>query len=262
MRMSVWDKPRVIGCAENYPQHIALPRGCLDAALSLLRENGIACDSARRALWRSAVGRVLRWQPASRPGGCRRSDALPRRRGAVRADRLRQDGDGRRDDRPAGRQHLGTGAPHRTAQAVAGTPAGLPWRRQRCGRHHRRRQGQAHWQDRHRRDAVVVPPRRGEPAGRGIRSGDRRRVPPRRRDLLRRHPEADQGEVRARSDGDTNPPRRAATDHLHAVRADPPHGSHAGRRAARSGGRATVTLRAHRPATRRRDSGRVPSPGH
>ncbi|WP_395141864.1 DNA polymerase III subunit chi [Schlegelella aquatica] len=44
MRMSVWDKPRVIGCAENYPQHIALPRGCLDAALSLLRENGIVCD--------------------------------------------------------------------------------------------------------------------------------------------------------------------------------------------------------------------------
>ncbi len=32
MRMSVWDKPRVIGSAENYPQHIALPRGCLDAA--------------------------------------------------------------------------------------------------------------------------------------------------------------------------------------------------------------------------------------
>lgn len=44
MRMSVWDKARVIGCAESYPQHIALPRGCLDAARSLLRENGIACD--------------------------------------------------------------------------------------------------------------------------------------------------------------------------------------------------------------------------
>lgn len=44
MRMSVWDKPRVIGNAENYPQHIALPRGCLDAALALLRDNGIACD--------------------------------------------------------------------------------------------------------------------------------------------------------------------------------------------------------------------------
>lgn len=44
MRMSVWDKPRVIGCAENYPRHIALPRGCLDATLSLLRDNGIACN--------------------------------------------------------------------------------------------------------------------------------------------------------------------------------------------------------------------------
>ncbi len=44
MRMSVWDKPRVIGNAENFPQHIALPRGCLEAALELLRDNGIACE--------------------------------------------------------------------------------------------------------------------------------------------------------------------------------------------------------------------------
>lgn len=44
MRLSVWDKPRVIGCAENYPRHIALPRGCLDTAQDLLRENAIRCD--------------------------------------------------------------------------------------------------------------------------------------------------------------------------------------------------------------------------
>ncbi len=44
MRLSVWDKPRVIGSAENYPQHIALPRGCLDAAQALLRDNGIRCE--------------------------------------------------------------------------------------------------------------------------------------------------------------------------------------------------------------------------
>ena len=44
MRLSVWDKPRVIGNAENYPQHIALPRGCLDAALALLKDNGIRCE--------------------------------------------------------------------------------------------------------------------------------------------------------------------------------------------------------------------------
>lgn len=44
MRMSVWDKPRVIGCAENFPKHIALPRGCLDPAKELLRTNGIRCE--------------------------------------------------------------------------------------------------------------------------------------------------------------------------------------------------------------------------
>jgi superfamily II DNA or RNA helicase len=44
MRMSVWDKPRVIGCAENFPKHIGLPRGCLDAALELLRDNAIRGD--------------------------------------------------------------------------------------------------------------------------------------------------------------------------------------------------------------------------
>lgn len=44
MRLSAWDKPRVIGNAENYPQHIGLPRGCLDAAQALLKSNGIRCD--------------------------------------------------------------------------------------------------------------------------------------------------------------------------------------------------------------------------
>jgi superfamily II DNA or RNA helicase len=41
MRQSVWDKPRVIGCAENFPQHIALPRGCLEPVQTLLSEQGI-----------------------------------------------------------------------------------------------------------------------------------------------------------------------------------------------------------------------------
>ncbi len=44
MRFSVWDEPRVIGCAENHPNHIALPRGCLDAALELLRDNAIGFE--------------------------------------------------------------------------------------------------------------------------------------------------------------------------------------------------------------------------
>lgn len=35
---------RVIGCAENYPNHISLPRDCHEAALSLLQDDGISCD--------------------------------------------------------------------------------------------------------------------------------------------------------------------------------------------------------------------------
>ena len=41
MRLSVWNKPRVIGCAENYPQHISLPRGCLVGVSDLLDRNGV-----------------------------------------------------------------------------------------------------------------------------------------------------------------------------------------------------------------------------
>jgi len=44
IRFPVWDKPRVIGCAENFPKHIGLPRGCLEASLTLLQSNGIRCD--------------------------------------------------------------------------------------------------------------------------------------------------------------------------------------------------------------------------
>lgn len=41
MRMSVWNTARIIGCAENFPQHIAVPRGCLDDVRTLLHDNGI-----------------------------------------------------------------------------------------------------------------------------------------------------------------------------------------------------------------------------
>jgi superfamily II DNA or RNA helicase len=44
MRFPVWDKPRVIGCAENHARHIALPRGCFDSVRELLDENGIGFD--------------------------------------------------------------------------------------------------------------------------------------------------------------------------------------------------------------------------
>jgi len=37
MRLQTYDKPRIIACAEDHTEHIALPRGCLDDAQNLLR---------------------------------------------------------------------------------------------------------------------------------------------------------------------------------------------------------------------------------
>ena len=44
MRLSTFGKPRIISCAELFPNHVALPRGCFDAVLSLLAEDGIQAE--------------------------------------------------------------------------------------------------------------------------------------------------------------------------------------------------------------------------
>ena len=41
MRLPTFDKPRIISCAEDHPEHIALPRGCLEETLDLLKSAGI-----------------------------------------------------------------------------------------------------------------------------------------------------------------------------------------------------------------------------
>lgn len=38
MRLPVYDKPRIVGCARDYSHHIGLPRGCFDDVVKLLRE--------------------------------------------------------------------------------------------------------------------------------------------------------------------------------------------------------------------------------
>lgn len=44
MRLPTFGKPRIISCAELFPRHIALPRGCLDDLLDLLAKAGIAAE--------------------------------------------------------------------------------------------------------------------------------------------------------------------------------------------------------------------------
>jgi len=42
MRLPTYDKPRVIACAEDHPEHIGLPRGCMDDVQQLLSDLKIA----------------------------------------------------------------------------------------------------------------------------------------------------------------------------------------------------------------------------
>jgi superfamily II DNA or RNA helicase len=41
MRLSTYDKPRVIACGQEFVQHVAVPRGCLTETLALLEEHKI-----------------------------------------------------------------------------------------------------------------------------------------------------------------------------------------------------------------------------
>src|SRR5437764_14115467 len=54
MRLSTYNKPRVISCAEDHPHHIGLPRGCL--------------DEVRQALVRQVEPQTVEAQPATEGG--------------------------------------------------------------------------------------------------------------------------------------------------------------------------------------------------
>ncbi|MER9567431.1 MULTISPECIES: DEAD/DEAH box helicase family protein [unclassified Mesorhizobium] len=44
MRLPTFGKPRVVSCAELYAQHVALPRGCLDEAIDLVKSHGAVAN--------------------------------------------------------------------------------------------------------------------------------------------------------------------------------------------------------------------------
>jgi hypothetical protein len=44
MRLSTFGKPRVIHCAEEFPRHIALPRGCMDEVAGLFKSHKVAVE--------------------------------------------------------------------------------------------------------------------------------------------------------------------------------------------------------------------------
>jgi len=44
MRLPTFGKPRIVSCAELYPRHVALPRGCLNEMVEFLSDNGATLE--------------------------------------------------------------------------------------------------------------------------------------------------------------------------------------------------------------------------
>jgi len=59
MRFSVWNKPRVIGCADNYPFHIALPRGCLEPLCALFKMHQVDVEQCDERYHGNAITAVF-----------------------------------------------------------------------------------------------------------------------------------------------------------------------------------------------------------
>jgi superfamily II DNA or RNA helicase len=66
LRFSTFGKPRIIGCAEDFPRHLALPRGCADEVFGLLEECGIEPQVQDKRYAGTAID--TRFQGVLRPG--------------------------------------------------------------------------------------------------------------------------------------------------------------------------------------------------
>ncbi|MEA2094028.1 MAG: DEAD/DEAH box helicase family protein, partial [Pseudomonadota bacterium] len=55
MRLSTFGKPRIISCCEDFPNHIGIPRGCLDEVADLLHSLGITTEIVDKRLFGTLV---------------------------------------------------------------------------------------------------------------------------------------------------------------------------------------------------------------
>ena len=75
MRLPTWDKRRVISCSEEFVQHLALPRGCLQEVSELLKEHGIRVAIRHERYAGKPIDGELGKSPWTRPGRGHTSDA-------------------------------------------------------------------------------------------------------------------------------------------------------------------------------------------
>ena len=139
MRLSTYDKPRVIACAEDHPHHIGLPRGCLDDVRQTLDDLGVRTAIRDERYAGRPSGRELSGRVAARAEGRGRRDAGARHRRAGGHDGVWQDGRRRVAHRTARREHARPRPSASTARSVDRATVDVPRRAGEVDRPHRRR---------------------------------------------------------------------------------------------------------------------------
>ena len=226
LRFPVGHVPRLIGCAEEHPGHIALPRGCLDDLERLLAESGVRGRQRRSSQRRICHHRNVHGRADHRAARCRGRASPTRDWSSRRAARRREDCDRNGVNRRAGGLHAGARRDAHPGRPVARAARDVPRHR---AVHDRNDPGRAPkaWRDHRRRDDPDPRTRRRRRRGaRVVWDARDRRVPPRPGDLDREGRAPRARPLRARPDRDTTAPRRPPADHPHAVRADPTHDPH------------------------------------
>ena len=212
MRLSTALTPRVIACAEDLPQHVALPRGCRPELEELLR-------GLRRRARRRGRARDRRAARASLPRHADGGSGAGRPRAPRARHRRVRRAAGRRQD---GRRHVpGRGARLQHAHPRPPQPLLDQWLAQLSlflgiepkeigqiggGKRNRQRPARRGDDPEPRPQGVRRRPRRQ------LRAGHRGRVPPRPGGLLRAGACRGEGPLRRRPHGDAAAARRAPPD--------------------------------------------------
>ena len=121
MRLSTYDKPRVIACGQEFPQHIAVPRGCLTETLALLTATRYGPKFGTNGVRASPIEAEFQGQLRELQEEAVK-DHRPRRRHSLRSDGIRENRSGGVADRETEGQHSGRGSPAAVARSVAGAP--------------------------------------------------------------------------------------------------------------------------------------------
>jgi hypothetical protein len=117
MRLPTYEKPRIIACAEEYPQHIGLPRGCMED-VQLLTDLNITQPCVTSVLMASLERRVSGNASAEQKTAA--DSMLKHETESWLRRRVREDSCRCVVDRTARRQHTCAGASTAVARSVGG----------------------------------------------------------------------------------------------------------------------------------------------